>query len=59
MREPDLDVRLEAVLKDLVELRDSPRDGVVDLLLLVQIAGLLKYRNNVGHLKKRRTKKVL
>ena len=35
VREPDLDVRLEAVLEYLVELGDPPRHGVVDLLLLV------------------------
>ena len=33
--EPNFDVRLEAVLEDLVKLRDPPRHGVVDLLLLV------------------------
>ena len=42
MGEPNFDVRLEAVLEDLVKLRDPSRHGVVDLLLLVQIAGLLK-----------------
>ena len=42
MREPDLDVRLEAVLEYLVEFGDPSCDGVVDLLLLVQVARLLK-----------------
>ena len=59
MREPDFDVRLEAVLEYLVELGDPSRDGIVDLLLLVQVAGLLKCRNIVGHLKKVLHKKLL
>ena len=58
VREPDFDVRLEAVLEYLVELGDPSRDGVVDLLLLVQVAGLLKCRNIVGHLKKVSHKKL-
>ena len=33
--EPNFDVRLEAVLENLVKLGDPPRHGVVDLLLLV------------------------
>ena len=59
VREPDFDVRLEAVLEYLVELGDPSRDGVVNLLLLVQVAGLLKCRSRVGHLKKVLHKKLL
>jgi hypothetical protein len=42
VRHPDLDVRLKAVLEDLVELGDPLRDRVVDVGLLVKVARFLK-----------------